>query len=312
MITIYKTDTKTGELEKRERLSKGSWISLVNPTNEELDYIKEKFGIDRHMITGCLHNKGLPRVGTEDDIKIFIVDIPFIRGSEKALNIHNVPLGILKVSEDYLITICSYDLSFFQTFIKNTKLDTMKHSRFIIELLSQDVRLYQKYIDMIGEKIERSEDRMLKATKNEDLVGLLNLEKSLVYISKAINSNALVLDKIISGTVINLYEEDQDILTDAILENNQAKSSSSLYRDILNSMTTTVATIISNNLNRIMKFLAGITIVLSIPTMVASFVGMNVPLGFFEKNPFAFPFFIVISLVLSLIVAFILKKKDLL
>ncbi|MEG0994469.1 MAG: magnesium transporter CorA family protein [Bacilli bacterium] len=314
MIIIYKTNVKTGILETKERISKGCLISLVKPTSDEISSITERLNISESFITDFLHKKGLPRVDIDENITTFLIDVPIVMGNIHNLDIESTSLGILKISNDYLITVCDRELEILTTMFENTKGDfsTLKESRFIIDLLYRDVRLYQKYIDMIGDKIEKSEDRMLKATKNEDLVGFLTLEKSLVYISKAINANALVFDKIIGGLIIPLYEEDQDLLMDAIMENNQAKSSSSLYRDILNRMTTTVATIISNNLNRIMKFLAGITIVLYIPTIVSSFLGMNVPLGNFEKNPFAFLFLIVLALALSLTVAYILKKKDLL
>ena len=153
---------------------------------------------------------------------------------------------------------------------------------------------------------------MLGATKNEELLNLLALENSLTYIITALKSNGVVLDKILKGNVIELFVEDEDLLEDAIIENNQAIEMSELYRGILSSTTDTVATIISNNLNTIMKFLAGITIVISIPTMVASFMGMNVDLGVFAKNPFAFVLLILISLLLSILVALLLKKKNML
>ena len=164
----------------------------------------------------------------------------------------------------------------------------------------------------IDNKIEVAESNILNATKNQELLNLLSIENSLTYIITALKSNGVVLDKILKGNVIELYEEDEDLLEDAIIENNQAVEMADLYRGILSSTTDTVATIISNNLNTIMKFLAGITIVFSIPTMVASFMGMNVTFGKFADNPFAFVLLLLLSLFLSLIVALILKKKNML
>ena len=153
---------------------------------------------------------------------------------------------------------------------------------------------------------------MMQATNNQDLANLLSIEKSLVYITTSLKSNEIVLEKILKGNVIGFYEEDQELLEDAIVENKQCIEMANLYREILSSMTDSFATIISNNLNTIMKFLAGITIVFSIPTMVASFMGMNVSMGSFGTFPYSFLILIIISLLLSLLVAWILKKKNML
>ena len=172
--------------------------------------------------------------------------------------------------------------------------------------------MYLRILKDIDNRIETAEGRILNSTKNEELLNLLALENSLTYIITALRSNGVVLDKIRKGNVIELYVEDEDLLDDAIIENNQAVEMADLYRGILSSTTDAVATIISNNLNSIMKFLAGITIVLSIPTMVSSFMGMNVNFGEYVHNPFAALLLLLISILLSLIVALILKWKNLL
>ena len=167
-------------------------------------------------------------------------------------------------------------------------------------------------LNKLYKEIEEAESKILTATKNEELVNLLALENSLTYIITALQSNGVVLDKIKKGNVIEMYLEDEDLLDDAIIENSQASNMADLYRGILSSTTDTVATVISNNLNGIMKFLAGITIVVSIPTMVASFMGMNVSFGKFSHNPYSFYFLLGLSFLLSIIVAIILKKKNML
>ena len=128
----------------------------------------------------------------------------------------------------------------------------------------------------------------------------------------SLKSNKLVLDKIMKGNIINFYEEDMELLEDASIENNQAIEMASVYREILSSITSSFANIISNNLNTIMKFLAGITIVLSIPTMISSFLGMNVPLGVFATNNYSFAVICCLAFLLALIVAWLLKKKNML
>ena len=147
--------------------------------------------------------------------------------------------------------------------------------------------------------------------KNKELIKLLNLEKSLVYITTSLRSNELVMEKTLKGRVIKLYEDDEDILDDAIIENKQAIEMSKIYSDILNGTMDAYASIISNNLNSVMKFLTSVTIVLSLPTMIASFWGMNVELPF-SKSPYGFIIIMVISVIIALITSWWLKRRDML
>lgn len=160
--------------------------------------------------------------------------------------------------------------------------------------------------------MEEKEKVLKKSTENKDLIDLLEIEKTLVYFITSLKANDAVLEKISKGTILPLYEGDLDLLEDAIIENRQAIEMSTIYRDILSSITEAYATIVSNNLNYIMKFLAGATIVLSIPTMISSFLGMNVPLGSLSSENNAFALTIIIAALLSIIIAIILKKKNML
>ena len=138
---------------------------------------------------------------------------------------------------------------------------------------------------------------------------LLNLEKSLVYFTTSLKSNELVMEKTMRGKIIKLYEDDEDILEDAITENKQAIEMAKIYTDILNGTLDAYASIISNNLNGVMKTLTAITIVLAVPTMISSFWGMNVKLPF-ENNPFGFLIMILLAVVTTLLVTWWLKKRD--
>ena len=171
---------------------------------------------------------------------------------------------------------------------------------------------YQRALKQVNLDIEKKEAVLKKSTENEDLLDLLEIEKTLVYFITSLKANDLVLEKLSKGTILPLYEGDLDLLEDAIIENKQAIEMSGIYRDILSSITDTYATVVSNNLNNVMKFLAGATIVLSIPTMISSFMGMNVPLGDFATMGTAFIQLLVISTILSIVIAIILKKKNML
>ena len=169
-----------------------------------------------------------------------------------------------------------------------------------------------KALKKVNRAIEQKEEVLKKSTQNKDLVDVLEIEKTLVYFITSLKANDIVLEKLSKGTILPLYEGDLDLLEDAAIETQQAIEMSRIYRDILNSISDTYETRVSNNLNIAMKFLAAATIVMSIPTMISSFLGMNIPLGDITKYQHAFPIVIGISLVIALIVALILKKKDML
>ena len=314
MLTIYKNDMKTNEFSCADKITTGCWVNLVDPTENELLEISKSMNISKNFIQNILDDDEKPHIDEEDGCKAILLDVPIVRKRHGMESIKTATLGILLVRDEFMVTISSQQLSFLKEFTqeKVKEFYTYKKSRFTIQIVYRIAVSYLKILKDINKKIELAEENMLHATKNEEILNLLSIENSLTYIITALRSNGVVLDKILRGNTIDFYEEDRNLLEDAIIENNQALSMAELYRGILESMTDTVATIISNNLNTIMKFLAGITIVISIPTMVASFMGMNVPLGEFAINPLSFIYLIIISILLSLVVAYILKKRNML
>lgn len=313
-MKIYYTDETANELTVISDFRPGSWIDLVNPTEEEIETIVREIGVKRDFIHYIMDEEEQPRVEIADDQRLIFIDVPIEKKKTKHTIIQTVPLAILLVRDEYVVTFSLRETLVLQDFkaSKVKEFYTAKKSRFLIQVLFRVAVLYQRYLKTVSDEIETTEDSMVKATKNQDLEKLLTMEKSLVYIMTSLKSNEVVLEKIMKGNIVPLYEADTNLLEDAIIENQQALDMAILYREILGSMTDSFATIISNNLNGIMKFLAGITIVISIPTMVASFMGMNVPLGMFQTEPVAFWILIGVSIMLSIIVAIILKKKNML
>ena len=167
------------------------------------------------------------------------------------------------------------------------------------------------YLKQINKETEIAEYILKNSMKNKELLKLLTLEKGLVYFTTSLKSNEIVMERTMKGKIVKLYEEDEDILEDAIIENRQAIEMANIYRDILNGTMDAYASIISNNLNSVMKTLTSITIVLAVPTMISSFWGMNVELPL-QYNKFGFIIMILISLVTTLLVTWLLKKKDML
>lgn len=316
MLKIYNTDIKTGSFDLLKKIRKGCWIDVVNPTLEDIEFLTHSFHMDASFIGYILDDEELPRIDydEDEDIRMIIVDVPIWEKRRKSANVATMPLAILIIKDAYIVTVSLQICEILEDFKQGKVKDfyTYKRTRFTIQMLYKTSTLYLRHLRVLSKEIEKAEGRMLQATSNDDLVNLLNIEKSFVYITTSLKSNEMVLERFLKGNFVTFYEEDDELLEDAIIENKQCIEMADLYREILKSTTDSYATIISNNLNSIMKFLAGVTIVLSIPTMVSSFIGMNVPLGPLASYEGSFFLLLLISICLSLIVAFILKKKNML
>ena len=214
----------------------------------------------------------------------------------------------------YGTLFCVVGILIFSKYIKLNKIKsfiTYKKSRFLFQILYLNAAYYLTYLKQINKETEVAEYILKNSIRNKELLKMLSLKKSLVYFTTSLKSNELVMEKTMRGKIIKLYEEDEDILEDAITENRQAIEMAKIYSDILNSAMDAYGSIISNNLNGVMKTLTSITIVLAVPTMISSFWGMNVDLPF-EHNSFGFAIMISIALITTLIVTWWLKKKDML
>ena len=312
MIKIYEVIDK--KLTSTDTIKIKSWIDLVNPKTSEIKEVVDKTGINKEIIEKLLDEEELPRIEKRREETVIILDTPHLVDNSLKHKYRTNPLGIIISEKGYLITVSLNEQPFLDYF-RNTDIENFKgknKSNFILQIFIMVAGIYQKELSSINEYINSKEKILLKSTNNKELVNLLDIEKTLVYFITSLNYNETALEKIAKGNIITLEKEEEGLLTDALIETKQAIEMASIYREILSSTTDTYATIISNNLNDIMKFLAGITIVCSVPTMLASFIGMNVPLGIIGRSPFSFAMIIVISVILSLIIAYILRKKNLL
>ncbi len=311
MIKIYKTTTYEKKIKKIKRMSQDSWIDLFNPTREEIDRVSEKTEINQDLISKMLDADELPRIEFDDNATLIVIDTPIIT-EEKEYITH--PLGIIITKSNYVITVSTKKIDILDDFKKNIVHDfrTAKKTRFVIQIFLKTISKYLRVLKVINKSIDKKEEVLKKSTKNEDLIDLLGIEKTLVYFITSLRENKAVLDRLKRGNVIDLYEGDSALLDDAVVEMNQALDMATIYRDILSSITDTYATIVSNNLNDVMKFLAGMTIVLSIPTIISSFLGMNVKFGFIGISDYSAIAIFIGSIILSIIVAIWLKKKDML
>lgn len=311
MLRFYKTDPETKKLAQLEQAKVDCWIDLIAPTDEEIAKVTEITHVDADLLTKMRDDDELPRVETSKGATLIVIDVPAVDDDSDYIT---YPVGIIVTDNNYVITISPRKTQILRDFRKGQVRDfrTAKKTRFIIQIMTAAAAKYLRVLDNIYHKIEVRENALQKATKNEDLVDLLMTEKTLVYFTTSLKENNLVLERINKGVVLPLYEGDLDMLEDAIIENGQAIDMAGIYREIIQSMTETYATIVSNNQNNIMKFLAGVTIVLSVPTMISSFLGMNVQFGTIGTDPAAAWIILGASFAVSIITAIILKKKDLL
>ena len=313
MLKVYKTTQVEKKIKKIKRIVTDSWIELTSPTNDEIDKVVEKTNVDKDLILKMLDDEERPRVEQSGNAILIVIDTPYLEHNESN-NYKTYPLGIIITDNNYVITITSKRLNLLNDFKKNKvkNFRTAKKTRFLIQILLKTANYYLRDLKKIYANIDKTEQILKKSTENKELITLLEIEKTLVYFITSLKANDTVLEKLSKGTMLPLYEGDLDLLEDATIENKQAIEMSTIYRDILSSITDTYANIVSNNLNYIMKFLAGATIVLSIPTMISSFLGMNVPLGSISNYDNAFITILLVSVVISIVVAIILKKKNML
>ena len=312
MIRIFKTED--GIMHEKEDFMPGSWIAMTNPTALEIMDIADMYQIDPDHIKAPLDEEERSRIEVEDEYTLILVDIPSIEERSGKDWFVTIPMGIITAG-DVLITVCLEETPVLTSFMDGRVRDfhTFMKTRFILQILYKNATQYLQYLRIIDKKSEVIERKLHQSQKNSELIELLELEKSLVYFTTSLRSNEVVLEKLLKVEKVKKYPEDTDLLEDVIIENKQAIEMANIYCGILSGTMDAFASVISNNLNIVMKFLATVTIVMSIPTMVASFYGMNVSShGMpFAECPYGFVIVLGFALLLSLIVAFIFNKKDL-
>ena len=315
LLKIYNTDIETNELQEIKEFKKGAWINLVNPSENEIRKVCENINIQEEFIRDALDFEEKARIDKEedDDTILFVVDVPIIEKGEENEIYTTMPLGMIVVRDDFFITVSLRKNKIIESFEKRKikNFQTYKKTRFIFQILYLNSSFYLNYLKQINKETEIAEYILKNSMRNKELLKLLNLVKGLVYFTTSLKSNELVMEKTLRGKIIKLYEEDSEILEDAITENKQAIEMAQIYSNILNGTMDAYASIISNNLNSVMKTLTSITIILAVPTMISSFWGMNVGLPL-QSSPYGFIVMIIISVILTLLVSWWLKRRNML
>ena len=310
MVRIFKTID--GAIHEIQEPQEGCWIALTNPTATEIFEISEQFGIEVDDLRAPLDEEERSRIEVEDNYTLILADVPAIEERNEKDWYVTIPLGII-VTQKMIFTVCLEDTQVLTRFMEGRVRNffTYMKTRLILQILYRNASMYLRYLRIIDKKSEQIEEKLHLSTRNQELMELLELEKSLVYFTTSLRSNEMVLEKLLKVESIKKYPEDTELLEDVIIENKQAIEMANIYSGILSSMMGTFASVISNNLNIVMKVLAVITIVMSIPTIVFSAYGMNLSAAGmpFSRTPWGFLIVIILSVVASIIAAIFLSRK---
>ena len=291
----------------------GAWINLVNPSQEESVSLAEQFNIDITDLRAPLDLEETSRISVEDDYTLIIVDVPTYEERNNKSYYVTIPLGII-VTDNAVITTCLQELTLFDNFfnrrVKNFY--TFMKTRFVFQLLYRNAELFLTALRSIDRQSDRIEAELENATRNEQLIDMMELEKSIVYLKASLKFNERIVKKLSSSTSsLKKYIEDEDLLEDTLIETQQAIEMAGIYENVLNAMTETTASIINNNQNTIMKTLALMTMALDIPTVIFSAYGMNFQNNWLPLNglPHAFWYIVFIATAMSLSVVFYFFRK---
>jgi magnesium transporter len=308
MITILKTQPE-GWITLTEP-TLGSWINVIDPTPAELEELRS-LGIPEDFITYPLDVDERSRTERENGEVLIVLRVPYYQGETADIPYNTIPLGII-LTPTFIVTICKRPVEILESFFNGRvrDLSTSKFIRFLLHILLKTAERYLANVREINKRVDIVEDRLQMSTRNKELMELLKYQKSLTIFATALKSNELMMERLQRSRLFTLYPEDEDLLEDVLTENQQAIEMTNIAANILSAMMDAFASIISNNLNVVMKLLASITIVVSLPTMVSSFYGMNIDLPF-QQNDQAFLIVLGTTLLITLIAVWVFVKRDL-
>lgn len=299
------------KLSRIDLVADGCWINMVAPEDTEIQKIARRYQLDSDVIKYALDLDERSRIESDDNYTMILVNIPTLEDEDHTELYTTIPLSIILV-DDAVITVCSEETPILRPFREGMmrSFRTQMRSRFILQIMYRMDALFLNYLHVIDKKSEQVEHKLRKSTRNAELIEMLRLEKSLLYFTTALRSNEAVMKKLFRSDIIRKYPEDSDLLEDVIVENEQAIEMANIYSGILSGLMDAYASVISNNLNVVMKMLAIVTLIMSVPNIVFGAYGMNLNLqGMpFSQHPNGFLIVVCISIVLSVLVAVLFSK----
>ena len=307
MISIYQSEE--GRVTEKQEMVAGTWIHLCEPEEEEINRVCTTLNLDPDFVRAALDEEERSRIEVEDGVTLILVDTPTVEAEGRSFVYSTIPFGII-LTPDNIVTVCLKETSLPRAFSEGLVkgVSTKKRNRMTLQMLYRNATLFLFYLRQVDKASSRVENELHISMQNKELIQMLGLEKSLVYFSTSLKGNELVLEKLLRMDFVKDYPDDTELLEDVIVENKQAIEMSNIYRDILSGTMDAFASVISNNLNIVMKLLAALTIILTVPTIIFGLWGTNVPVPFAE-NPFGFWIVLLIAMVLTGISVWFMQRK---
>lgn len=305
MKAFYKNNN--GLIETQE-WTPNCWINIECPTETEKKYLLEELQIPEAFYNDIEDIDERPRIEIEDGWTLIIMRVP-IKSNDIKLPFQTIPIGVI-FKEDICVTISFYKTEMISDFVQYTKrknINAKDNFDLVLRLLLSSSVWYLKYLKQINQKIKLAEDNLEKSIKNQELQALLQIEKCLVFFITSLKGNDVLFHRI-KNLKVHREHFDPDLLEDVDIELSQAQDTANIYSNILTGMMDAYASVISNNMNNIMKQMTSISIILMIPTLIASLYGMNVPNGL-EESKYGFWILLFVSVILSSCGAFLFKRR---
>lgn len=306
MISIYKKTIRDEGIRQLKEPVVGSWVSVTGPKQGEISKVTAQYGIPEDFIHASLDEEEIARIETDEGITILILKIP----NRTAVEINTIPFGII-ITGDLIMTVCTRDHPLIED-LRSGKVRnffTTTKTKFILQVIQRITAYYLYYLQLIEKQADDVERRLHTSVGNKEIIKLLGFERTLLYFNRGTVANNNIVERLLKGNVVELYEEDRDLLDDISFDIKQSIEMIGIYSGILSSTMDAYASIVSNNLNIVLKFLAAFTIILSFPVMIASFYGMNVDVPFGD-HPNAFYIITAVSLLITILIAYIFARKN--
>jgi magnesium transporter len=305
-LEIYKS--VNGKMERARAPERGCWVRIINPSKDNLPLIAEHFGVPIDFLTASLDVDETARIEVDDHGTLFIIKIPYFDEKNVDVLYFTIPVGVILV-DGMILTVCTREADILKEFAENKVKNIGDNHRFILQFVLRATVRYLTYLKQLNNAANIIQKKLEQESRNRQLIKLFNIEKSLVYFTTSLKSNMLMLERLRRMRLLEMNEVNENLLEDILTETKQAIEMANIYSDILSGMMDAFASVISNNLNIVMRLLTSITIIMTIPILIASFYGMNVPLPL-SHSPYAFLIIIGLSLFLCLLaVVYFVKRR---
>lgn len=302
MIEIYKRTLRDEGLKKVESAERGSWVCVIEPTREDIKILNQ-MGLDISFIHDTLDLDELPRIEVSNGNAYTLIQVPY----EEDSSIHTIPLSFI-ITRELVVTVCAKRIPLLEDFFSEKfRFYTTQKTKFLIQIFARTTLIYERHIKKISKNIKQKRIS-IKELKNDDVVYLVEMEDVLNNFVTNLVPTINNFEKILNSKIIRLYKEDENLVSDLVIDNRQTLDLCKTSLKSMGNIRNAYSTILTNDLNRIMKFLTAVTILLTIPTIIASIYGMNVHLPF-GSSPFAFVYVLIMIVVLGLALLLVFYKN---